>query len=130
MKFNGKKLVEALTSRGLGAVAGGASYAFGEKYVPINNNVVRLGLLGVVGAIIPEIQPKSKFLDSAGAGFVGAVASDAMRLMMGANKSTTTTVAGIGSEEPVYQIDEDSEMSGLTDEGNGGLMGTNDNLLS
>jgi len=126
-KFDVKKLTSALTSRGLGSAVGGAAYAFGEKYVPINNNVLRLSLLGVAGAIIPEIQPKSKILDYAGAGFVGAVASDATRLMMGANKSTTTTVAGIGSEDPSYQIDEDSYMSGLNEDSLAGT-GENENL--
>lgn len=110
-KLDAKRMMAALTGRGVGAAVGGAAYALGEKYVPINNNAIRLGVLGVAGALLPELNPKMKILDNAGAGFIGAVASDATRLMLNSNK-----VQGIGTQEPTYAIDEDDYVNGLDDD--------------
>jgi len=116
MGINSKKLMEALTQRGAASLAGGALYGFVEPYVPIDNHYARFGLLAALGALAPELAPKSKMLDYAGAGIVGSAACDLTRIVMNSDRTTTTTtttpVAGLGSAEPIYNIDED-QMAGV-----------------
>lgn len=115
MAINSKKLMQALTQRGAGAVVGGAIYGFVEPYVPVDNNYLRLGLLAAAGALVPEMSPKSKMLDYAGAGICACAGADLVKIVMNSDRADDTKkdgVAGLGVIDPIYAIDEDG-LAGL-----------------
>jgi hypothetical protein len=109
----------AIAKKTVAAAGGGALYAFGEQYVPIENNYGRIALISAVGAMLPELNPKEKMLADAGSGIIGAAVSDLTRIVMNSNRDTTTKldangdpIKGLGYVEPIYRIDEEG-LAGL-----------------
>jgi hypothetical protein len=117
-KLNVKSMTKALTQRGLGSAVGGAASMAVNKVIPASINPKLRGIGKIVlGAILPELAPKSKLLDYAGAGFTGVAGAELAGELIPALKEGA--VKGIGNDS-AYVIDEDSaQVSGDVDVING-----------
>jgi hypothetical protein len=121
-KLNMKKIQDSLVNRGLAGAAGGAVAQFVGDKLPasINPMVKNVGTV-VLGAIIPELSPKTKFLEGAGAGMAGVGGANLLKSMMSgaAAKSEVNGLEDEGWTEtaPIHGLpmDDDDDMNGIGD---------------
>lgn len=108
-QLNMKKLGAALMNRGGGGAVGGAVNPLLDKVLPSTMKpVIKLAIKAGAGALAPELVPKIKIADHAGAGLVGAAISDFLRENVEMFKSGAPSTAGIGEDlDRGYVIDED-----------------------
>lgn len=113
-KLNIKKLGKAVIVRGGGGLVGGAAGAAANKVIPASMNpIVRNAIKAAVGAVIPEISPKSEFVKAAGSGMVGQAGGELFNHFVGGSTAPVTgteTISGDGE----YIIDD--EISGDGDD--------------
>lgn len=119
-KINMKKIQDSLVNRGLAGAAGGAAAQFiGDKLPATINPMFKNAGTILVGAIIPELSPKTKFLEGVGAGMAGVGGANLLKSMM----SGTAPVSGMNGLEdegwtetsPMHGLpmDDDDDMSGV-----------------
>lgn len=114
-KLNIKSLTAALVNRGGGALAGGAAGRLLNEVMPESTSpIVITGIKIAIGALAPELAPKIKMLDYAGAGLVGQASGEFTNKIVNdlkaKKKAEEEKVEGIGSEQE-FPMDEDA-MSG------------------
>ena len=122
-KLNMKKIQDSLVNKGLAGAAGGAVAQFVGDKLPasINPMLKNVGTI-VVGAIVPELSPKTKFLEGAGAGMAGVGGANLLKSMMG-TASKSGEVNGLEDEgwtptAPMngLPMDDDDDMNGIGNE--------------
>lgn len=93
-----------------GSVAGGVVGRFADKPLANLNPKIRSIIKIGVGAILPELAPKSDFIASVGAGLTGVGGADLFDTMV--NK--TAPVSGLGEAyDMALGGDEDYDLSGV-----------------
>jgi hypothetical protein len=117
MALNFKKLASNVTSKALPAAAGGAASLAVNRFIPASINSKLRGALKIaVGAILPELSPKTKMLDAFGLGMIGHAGAELANEFLPAITATAAT-AGVGAN---YEIDEDfmdaNDVNGFEDE--------------
>lgn len=121
-KFDFKKIA----TKAAGAAAGGtASALVKDKLLPDMNPKMRAALQIVAGAVLPELSPKSDFLNAVGMGMIGVGAADLAK--------ETNLISGVGNNsdielpetDTVYVTDTDYE---IVDTDNTGIEGFNDGI--
>jgi len=137
-KLNIQKLGKAAIVRGGGALVGGAAGAAANKIIPSSMSPVLRGVLkAAVGAVIPEISPKSEFVKAAGSGMVGQAGGELFEHFTGSSSDSsvkgTEVISGDGEyiiDEEIHGTDDDQIISGDGDEeyieGIEGIDGTDD----
>ena len=136
-KLNIKKLGKTAIVRGGGALVGGAAGAAANKVIPASMNpVLRGALKAVVGAVLPEVSPKSEFVQAIGAGMTGQAGGELFDHFTGGSTSSvkgTEVISGDGEyiiDEEIHGTDDDQIISGDGDEeyieGVEGIDGTDD----
>jgi hypothetical protein len=98
-----------------GSVAGGVVGRFADKPLANMNPKIRSIIKIGVGAILPELAPKSDFLGSVGAGLTGVGGADLFDTMV--NK--TAPVSGIGTDfDMALGATEDYDVNGIGEDEN------------
>lgn len=105
-KLNIKKMVSSVTSKALPAAAGGAASLAVNKVIPasINSKVRSIGKI-LIGAILPEISPRTKMLEPFGMGFAGQAGAELVAELVPAIAGPDE-IEGVGATEE-YVIDDD-----------------------
>jgi hypothetical protein len=134
-KLNMKRIQDALINRGAAGAAGGAVAQFVGDKLPatVNPMVKNIGTI-LVGAIVPELSPKTKFLEGAGAGMAGVGGANLLKSMMSGTAAKSENVNGLEDEgwTPIngLPMDDDADMNGTgeftTDDDDDDVHGTDD----
>lgn len=105
-KVNIKRMVASVTNKALPAAVGGAASLAVNKIIPasINPKIRGIGKI-LIGAVLPEIAPRTKMLEPFGMGFAGQagaeLAADLIPAIAGPDE-----IEGVGAQEE-YVIDDD-----------------------
>ena len=102
--MNFKKMSARVTGNALPAVAGGVGSLLLNKVTPTSiNNKMRGALKIVVGAILPELSPKTKMLSPLADGLIGHAGAElATEFMPKLADTKVSATAGVGAS---YEID-------------------------
>lgn len=135
--MNFKKISQNLTKNAVPAVAGGVAAVMFDKVAP--SMQAKLGKARpfvklAIGAILPELMPKQKFLVPASQGFLGVAGADLAKTMMPSLNSSTQAIEGIGTDniDEEYEIEgfDDDVISGIDDNSSSIVSGTGDSFTS
>lgn len=123
-KLNMKKIQDNLVNVGLSGAAGGAVAGLAvEKIAPSMDPLLKNGIIVLSGALLPELSPKTKFLNGVGAGMAGVAGDNLRKHFMGGG------VSGVGADSvnsledegwtPMngMPMDDDADIAGDGDDG-------------
>lgn len=105
-KVNIKRMVASVTTKALPAAAGGAASLAMNKIVPasVNPKVRGIGKI-LLGAVLPEISPRTKMLEPFGMGFAGQAGAELATELIPAIAGPDE-IEGVGAQDE-YVIDDD-----------------------